>query len=140
MDKLLFNFNNSYIYSFLAGIFVSISANLFTTVYTTSSNDKETIRLCILSLFFLLMSISCFSLSFLLNRARTKWIEDGAQQEPKIINRYIEIKMPWISFFFIGLIVLIFFSIIISIDFLYEYIEMNIIKIFSTGEKICLLK
>lgn len=112
IERFLFNFNSAYFYTFVAGILVSLAANLFTTALLTE-DPKICVHIVDASAFTLLVSsIGAFGVSALLENARSEWECSNRQSDPEVKRDFIDKRIPliWVSFavIFIGLIVSIF--------------------------------
>jgi len=113
IKRFLFNFNIAYVYAFIAGIFVSLAANLFTTALVSESLSVPAYRIYGMTLFFFISSIGAFGVSALLEDARSKWESSGTPRDPVVIRDFIETKkrMSWMWFFFAIIFVGLIFSI-----------------------------
>jgi hypothetical protein len=105
IKRLLFNFNSSYFYTFVAGILVSLAVNLFTTALLSKDLTVSIYRVHGIALSLLLSSIGAFGVSALLENARGKWESDGLLRDLEVIRAYIEKRIRWIWFFFTIIII-----------------------------------
>lgn len=108
IEKLLFNFKIAYIYSFIAGILVAVSINLFTSALLMELSSFR-VKLMWLAFFILISSFTAFSISIILELARNEWQSAGSPNDEIVIREdFIEKgkrkKLLWI---FLALIFLI---------------------------------
>lgn len=110
-ERLLFNFNIAYFYTFIAGILVSLAVNLFTVALLTESLPVSVYRVYGIALSLTISSISAFCLSALLEGSRRKWTAAGKPQDPNVIRRdyIVRMKLMWRLFviFLVGLMLFI---------------------------------
>ncbi len=85
IEKLLFNFKIAYIYSFIAGILVAVSINLFTSVLLMELSSFR-VKLMWLALFILISSFTAFSISIILEFARNEWQSAGSPNDEIVIR------------------------------------------------------
>ena len=103
-ERLLFNFNSAYFYTFIAGILVSLAVSLFTVALLTESLPVGVCRIYGIASSLLISSIGAFCLSALLKWARSEWKAAGEPQDPTVIRRdYIgggrmRMKLMWFLF------------------------------------------
>lgn len=113
MKRLLLNFKSAYIYTFIAGILISLAANLSTTAFLSDelTKDKNSVYGLAFSLF--ISSFGIFWLSMLLEIARSEWEQGGFQRDPLVIRDYIDKRMGYVLLcsiiFLIGLAASIYF-------------------------------
>ncbi|OGH05453.1 MAG: hypothetical protein A2W22_00020 [Candidatus Levybacteria bacterium RBG_16_35_11] len=105
MKRLLFNFTSAYIYTFIAGILVSLAANLFTTALLSKDLTIDIHRVYRIALSLFISSIGAFGVSLLLETARGKWELGGAEMDSGVIRGYIGKYMRWILLCFIIFII-----------------------------------
>jgi hypothetical protein len=92
----LFAFRASYIYAFIAGIFVSLAVNLFTTALLTNELSIAVWRVYGMAFSFLISSIGSFGVSAFLEISRSDWERDGAQSTSRIEEIYaVEKHRNW---------------------------------------------
>jgi hypothetical protein len=101
-ERLLFNFNIAYFYTFLAGILVSLAVNLFTIALLTESLPVGVYRIYGMSFSLFISSISAFGVSALLESARSKWESAGSPPDPEVVRDFIDkgkrIRLMWFFF------------------------------------------
>lgn len=121
MKRFLFNFNMAYLYTFIAGILVSLAANLFTTTFLAESLPVNVYRIygIVLSLF--ISSVSAFGISALLENARRDWELGGFQQDSGVIEGFIKTRIGLMKFFVVIFLLGIIASAILGIDALFNY-------------------
>ncbi len=114
IERFLFNFYTAYIYTFLAGILVSLAANLLTSVLTENTSVSVYKACGMISLF--ISSIGAFCISVLLEVARDEWQSDGSPKDPVVIRQsYIEgtkrkrITLLWFLFVIIFVVPILLF-------------------------------
>ena len=112
-ERLLFNFNTAYFYTFIAGILVSLAVNIFTTTILTGSLPISVYITYGMALSLFIASIGAFGVSVLLGKSRSEWESAHTPRDPEVIRDFIETgkRMCWIWFFF----AVIFIAPIISI-------------------------
>ncbi|MCD4783161.1 MAG: hypothetical protein K8T10_04935 [Candidatus Eremiobacteraeota bacterium] len=117
--QLLFNFNIAYFYTFIAGIFVSLSVNIFTTALLTENLPISVYEIHWLALTLFVSAISAFGISALLENARGEWESAGSPYDPEVIRGFIEDekRLHLMKFFF--WIILI--SLVVSILMVFKY-------------------
>lgn len=101
MKRFLFNFTSAYIYTFIAGILVSLAANLFTTAFLSKDLTIDIHRVYGIALSLFISSVGSFGVSVLLEIARSKWEMGGFQRDPLVIRDYIDKRMGYVLFCFI---------------------------------------
>lgn len=103
-ERLLFNFNIAYFYTFIAGILVSLAVNLFTVALLTESLPVGVYRIYGIALSLAISSIGAFCLSALLEGAQREWAAAGKPQDPTVIRRdfigggRMRMKLMWLLF------------------------------------------
>jgi hypothetical protein len=100
----LFVFRAAYIYAFIAGIFVSLAVNLFTTALLTNDLSIAVWRVYGMAFSFFVSSIGAFGVSALLEVSRSDWEKDGAQsglQEIYAVEKHLKWK---VLFLLVGII------------------------------------
>ncbi len=114
MKRFLFNFNMAYVYTFIAGISVSLAVNLFTSALLTPSLIH---RVYGMALSLIISSIGAFGVSALLENARGEWESAGSPH--KLKRDFIERrKYMVLMYFFLA----IFLAGAITFVLLYIYI------------------
>jgi hypothetical protein len=108
INSFLFNFKTAYIYTFIAGIWVSLSASLFATVVLSTALPTCTCKLYSIIILLFLGSIGAFGISAVLEAARSEWELTGFNPDPNLIRdsyigSRIRIKFLW-SFFIVCVI------------------------------------
>lgn len=102
INRLLFNYYASYIYSFIAGILVSISINLLTSLPFSVSSKLNLNQVYFISFSLLLSAIGTFGISANLEIARKEWERGGATLDEEAmrdrIDDKIRIKTLWFFF------------------------------------------
>ena len=113
ITRFLFNFNMAYLYTFIAGILVSLAVNIFTTTILTGSLPISVYIAYGMALSLFIASIGAFGVSALLEKSRSEWESADTPRDPEVIRDFIETgkRMCWIWFFF----AVIFIAPIISI-------------------------
>ena len=123
--KLLFNFNTSYIYVFISGIFLSISVNVITSILIEGSLKINTYMLYWLALALVISSIGSFGISILLEKARDEWESEGSPRDPEVIRGHIEEEKRFHLMKLTFLIILISLMTSIFLVFGYGFISPN---------------
>jgi magnesium-transporting ATPase (P-type) len=119
IKRLLFNFDIAYFYTFIAGILVSLSVNIFTTALLTENLPISVYEIRWLALTFFVSAISAFGVSALLENARGEWESAGSPYDPEVIRGFIENEKRLRLMMFFFLIILI--SLAVSILMVFEY-------------------
>lgn len=101
MKRFLFNFTSAYIYTFIAGILISLATNLFAAALLSESLSIKIYRVYGMALSLFISSVVAFLISVLLENARSKWEQGGFQRDPLVIRDYIEKRMEWLLVCFI---------------------------------------
>ena len=99
-ERLLFNFNIAYFYTFIAGILVSLAVNLFTVALLTESLPVGVYRIYGIALSLTISSIGAFGVSALLEGARREWAAAGKPQDQIVIRRdyFVRMELMWLLF------------------------------------------
>ena len=111
IKRLLFNFDTAYFYTFIAGILVSLSVNIFTTALLTENLPISVYKIRWLALTLFVSAIGAFGVSALLENARGEWESAGSPHDPEVIRGFIEgeKRLRLMKFFFwiilIGIVV-----------------------------------
>jgi zinc transporter ZupT len=87
LPDFLFNFNMAYLYSFIAGILVSLAANIFTTALLTKDLPLKTLNIYLITLTLFVSSCGAFGVSTLLEIARREWESEGGTPDPVAIKQ-----------------------------------------------------
>jgi len=116
IERLLFNFNMAYYYTFVSGIFISLAVNLFTDAFLAQSLPVSVNAVHRMGLFLFLSSIGAFGVSAVLEGARGEWEAIGSPRDPEVMRDYIERnRRPcWMWFFFALIVVGLTFSLLQS--------------------------
>ncbi len=106
IEQLLFNFNIAYSYTFISGIMVALSTNIFTTALFMENRQVPIYWVYGLALSLLVSSMSALIVSMLLEKARNEWQSAGSPNDEIVIREdYIEKGMRrrflWIFFILI---------------------------------------
>ncbi len=106
IEQLLFNFNIAYSYTFISGIMLALSANIFTTALFMEDRKVPIYWVYGLALSLLVSSMSALIVSMLLEKARNEWQSAGSPNDEIVIREdYIEKGMRrrflWIFFILI---------------------------------------
>lgn len=111
MKRLLFNFRTIYIYTFVAGILVSLATNFFTTAFLSEKLTIDIYRVYAMALSLFMSSVGAFGVGAILDAARNKW-ELGGAPPGSMISGYISkyIKWAWFCFaiFLVGFLTSVF--------------------------------
>lgn len=114
MKYIIFNVRLSNYYSFLSGILVSLSINLFTTNILSHNPIMNTWIIHLVSLLFISSSIGSILISFMLESVRSETNISGSTRDPLFIQNCIDKKINclWTSFVicafcFLGAIILL---------------------------------
>lgn len=87
----LFNFKTTYFHAFVAGIWVSLAANLFTTAVLSQTLPMSTCKLYGIVVLLFVGSIGAFGVSGVLELARCDWESKGSPKDPTVMRQdYIE--------------------------------------------------
>ncbi|KAF5417066.1 MAG: hypothetical protein C5S38_02255 [Candidatus Methanophagaceae archaeon] len=89
-EQFLFKFSRAYAYTFIAGILVSLTVNLFTTALLTESLPISVYRVYGIASSLFMSSIGAFGVSALLESARSEWESAGSPRDPEIMRDFIE--------------------------------------------------
>ena len=114
-EQFLFNFSIAYVYTFIAGILVSLAVNLFTTALLTESLTVSVYRVSGIALSLFMSSTAAFWISVLLGKARSEWEAAGSPQDPKVIRdlyigsgKRMKRMRFFFAIFFVGIVLSIF--------------------------------
>lgn len=121
MKRLLFNFTSAYIYTFVAGILVSLAANLFTTALLSKDITIDIHRVYGIALSLFISSMGSFGVSVLLEIARSKWEMGGFQRDPLVIRDYIDNRMEYVLLCFIIFLI----GLVASISLYFGHVIFN---------------
>lgn len=116
MTYLLFRYFASNVYAFVAGILLSLAANLFTTARLAIDLLQDTSIVFGASLL-LLISSGCFAMiSWNLESARTEWVlEDQADPDLQhVLSHIADRKVKLWAFFTLGLVGVIYSAILLG--------------------------
>lgn len=119
INQFLFNFNIAYFYTFIAGILVSLTANIFTTALLTERLPVRAYNIQLMALSLFISSLGAFRVSTILESARREWESEGSPKDPVVIRQdYIEKgkrkRLLWFYF------AIIFFGPILLIIYFYS--------------------
>lgn len=74
--SILFNFKTVSVYTFLSGIFISLSANLLTSIAVSDSLKIDSDRISCAAVILFISSASFFVISLLVDNAKSEWESD----------------------------------------------------------------
>jgi hypothetical protein len=91
VNQLLFNFSSAYCYTFIAGILVSLAANIFVGALLSAQLPLSRLHIYLMTLALFISSLGAFMTGTLLETARREWEAGGSPKDPVAIRRnYIE--------------------------------------------------
>lgn len=98
MRRLLLNFSNAYLASFLSGILVSLAANLAVAAFLTDKLPITHARVYSMASCFLIASIGAFGIGVVLEAARREWELGGCQQDQAVRQGFVETRKVTLLF------------------------------------------
>lgn len=112
----IFSIHTGYLYSFIAGVFISIAINLFTNAILADKLSVSLNRLYGMSFFLLLSSVGAFGISTILERVRGIWEAAGAHFNKDIASDYItKLQKFFLLLFFLFIVFGLIFFLLISL-------------------------
>jgi hypothetical protein len=107
LEKLLFNYGVTHMYSYVAGILVSVGIQSLGRAVLQAAPVVSVYRAYAGALSALISSIGAFGLSAVLQEARASWAAAGRPTDPEVARDPIEkpgrLRLAWVFFAMIAL-------------------------------------